>query len=104
MISILIDVLTKLEKGIKVEEATVGLTKAEKVILKPYLETIVQWSDQIYDFLLYFVCCLFFTSLTAKMVVQSHFFAKYELLLFFMPDDPLELIYSNLLSYGSFSI
>ena len=53
MISILIDVLTKLEKGIKVEEATVGLTKAEKVILKPYLETIVQWSDQIYDFLLY---------------------------------------------------
>lgn len=42
MISILIDVLTKLEKGIKVEEATVGLTKAEKVILKPYLETIVQ--------------------------------------------------------------
>ena len=42
MISILIDVLTKLEKGIKVEESTIGLTKAEKVILKPYLETIVQ--------------------------------------------------------------
>ena len=42
MIDVLINVLKKLEQGVNLEEATGALSKAEKIVLNPYLKSIVQ--------------------------------------------------------------
>lgn len=42
MISVLIEVVKKLEQGYQLEEATVDLTKAERKILNSYLKSVVQ--------------------------------------------------------------
>ena len=41
MLSMLIEVLYKLDNGAHFEEATESLTKSEKIILNPYLTTII---------------------------------------------------------------
>ena len=42
MISVLIEVVKKLEQGYQLEEAIVDLTKAERKILNSYLKSVVQ--------------------------------------------------------------